>query len=415
MFAALYAIGNSERLLECARYFSPRIEVTSTDTVVINIDGLDHLFGSADRIAQALADRLGIPANIAVSEDADAAIYAARGIPGITVIPHREEGRVLARLPLKLLPCSPDAAEALQTWGIRNFGQLAALPPLGIAARLGDEGVHLQRLAWGDAGRHIRDLIDPVQFEERLELDHPIELLEPLSFLFSRMLNDLTQRLLSHGLAANEIRLELTLEIAPPHRCTLRLPVPMRDHLAFLKLLQLELNARPPGAPILKIHLALHPAPPRFQQDGLFLPQSPEPEKLEITLSRLANLLGAENVGTPEVTDTHRPDSFRMKHFAALVTKAAKIPDREVPVLRRFRPPKHAQVLLAQERPAHVTSMHIEGKVLRCSGPWHTSGDWWLPEPWDHRQWDIALADGVFYQLYEDCRTTRWFLAGAYD
>ena len=42
----------------------------------------------------------------------------------------------------------------------------------------------------------------------------------------------------------------------------------------------------------------------------LYLPPSPEPEKLEITLARIRNLVGANNVGAPMVLDTHRPDSF---------------------------------------------------------------------------------------------------------
>ena len=415
MFAALHAAGNPALLLECARYFSPRVEITSPDTVLIDISGLGHLFGTPAQIAQAMANRAGIPVNVGVSADADSAVYAARGIKSITVIPVGQEAAALAHLPLNLLPGSPGLAESLHSWGIRTFGQLAALPPLGVAARLGEEGTHLQRLAKGEAGRHFRDLIDPATFDEQLELDHRVELLEPLSFLFSKMLTNLTERLLSRGLSANEIRLELTLEAAPPHRCTLNLPVPMRDPQAFLKLLQLELNARPPVAPILKIRLALNPVPPRPQQDGLFLPSAPQPEKLEITLARLTNLLGGENVGTPELIDTHRPDSFRMKRFAALVTKVATPPIRETPVLRRFRPALHTQVLLQDSRPAHISSMHVQSKVLDASGPWRSSGDWWLPEPWDHKEWDIALANGVFYRLYEDCRTARWFLEGHYD
>jgi len=415
MFAALHASGNPELLLECARYFSPRVERTSPDTVLLQIAGLENLFGSPHQIAEALANRAGIPINVAVAADADAAVHAARGISGITVIPPGKEATVLAPLPLNLLPGSPDAAEALHAWGIRTFGQLAALPPLGIAARLGEEGVHLQRLSRGEAGRQFRDLLDPVTFEEHLELDYPVELLEPLSFLFSRMLTDLAQRLASRALAANELHLELALEAAPPHRCTLRLPVPMRDPAAFLKLLQLELSARPPGAPVLKIGLRLNPVPPRTQQHGLYLARAPEPEKLEITLARLSNFLGAENVGTPKLIDTHRPDSFRITHFAALVTKMAPQPEGETPVLRRFRPPKHAQVLVAAGRPAHIECMHLRGKVLDSSGPWQSSGDWWTREPWDHKEWDIALPDGAFYRLYEDCRTTRWFLEGNYD
>jgi protein ImuB len=417
MFACLHASGNTDLLLECARQFSPRIEQTAPDTVLIDISGLGQLFGSPSDIADALANRVGLPANIAVASDADAAVHAARGFRGVTVIAPGEEARVLAPLPLNLLPGSPETAEVLDAWGIRTFGQLAGLPPLGIAARLGDEGTHLQRLARGEAGRQLHTVLDPLLFEEELELDYPVELLEPLSFLFSRLLNDLCARLASRALAANELRLLLTLENAPAHACKLSLPVPMRDPIAFLKLLQLELSARPPGGPILKIRLAMGHVPPRTQQHGLFLPLSPEPEKLEITLSRLANLLGVENVGTPELLDTHRPDSFRMNRFAALAS-AVSAPDakeEEQLVLRRYRPRKHAQVLMRENRPVHVATMHIQGKVMACAGPWRSSGDWWKQEPWDHQEWDVALSDGALYRIHEDLLTSRWFVEGSYD
>ena len=54
---------------------------------------------------------------------------------------------------------------------------------------------------------------------------------------------------------------------APLHHCrqtkftrNLSLPLPMLDAKVFLKLLQLDLNAHPPGAPIVKIHLSAEPA-----------------------------------------------------------------------------------------------------------------------------------------------------------
>ncbi len=416
MFACLHAAGNPELLVECARQFSPRVERTNADTVLLDISGLGPLFGEPREIAEALANRVGIPANIAVAADADAAMHAARGIRGITVIAPGQEAKALAELPVNLLPGNPDTAALLDSWGIRTFGQLAALPPLGVAARLGDEGTALQRLARGEAARQLRAEVDPLLFEEELELDYPVELLEPLSFLMARLLHDLCGRLTARGLAANEIRLVLTLENAPPHACRLNLPVPMRDSLAFLKLLQLELEARPPGAAVLKIHLSLGHVPPRTLQHGLFLPLSPTPEKLEITLARLGNLLGVENVGTPELLDTSRPDSFRMNRFAALTETVKEVsPGEEGLVLRRYRPRKYAQVMLREDRPAHVASMRIQGKVLACAGPWRSSGDWWKREPWDQKEWDVALSDGALYRIHEDVRTGRWFVEGNYD
>src|SRR5262249_18283217 len=161
----------------------------------------------------------GIPADIAISIDPDAAFIAARGIRGVTVIPPGREAAMLAPLPLNLLPAGlPETAELLDAWGIRTLGELAALPPLGIAARLGHEGVHLQLLAQGSAGRQIRTPEDALRFAEEMEPEHPVDLLEPLSFLLSRMLNDLCARLMFHALAADEIRLTLILENAAPHR-----------------------------------------------------------------------------------------------------------------------------------------------------------------------------------------------------
>jgi protein ImuB len=420
MYACLHAEGNPALLVECARYFSPRVEETSLDTVLMDVRGLSSLMGEPREIAQAIANRAGIPVDVAIASDPDAAVMAARGIRGITVIAPGREAQVLAPLPLNLLAgtlqVEPEVAELLDAWGIRTLGELAALPPLGVAARLGNEGTYLQQLAQGQAGRQLRPLEDALRFEDELELDHPVELLEPLSFLLARLLNELCARLAFHALAADEIRLKLVLENAAPHECALRLPVPMREVKTLLKLLQLELSARPPSAPILKVRIALNPVKPRTQQHGLFLALAPEPAKLEVTLARLSNLLGKENVGTPELLDTHRPDSFRMNRFAAVNPRAeGDVAVKEVLVLRRFRPLRHAQVRLQNEAPVHIAAGSVRGNVIAQAGPWRSSGDWWKTDPWDHAEWDVVMNDGVLYRIHEDLRTGRWFLEGSYD
>src|ERR1700737_4862204 len=48
----------------------------------------------------------------------------------LTVIPPAQEGSVLAPLPLYLLGGSADVALSLDLWGIRTFGEFAALPPI---------------------------------------------------------------------------------------------------------------------------------------------------------------------------------------------------------------------------------------------------------------------------------------------
>jgi len=231
------------------------------------------------------------------------------------------------------------------------------------------------------------------------------------------LLNDLCARLSARSLATTEIRLQLALENAPPHEATLRLPVPMRDPKAFLKMLQLELGSRPPCAAVVKARLAMEPVRPRTEQHGLFIPLAPEPEKLELTLARIRSLLGPDKAGTPEMLDTHRPDSFRLVALgqgrAGAAAKATHM------AMRRFRPPLFAQVRLRDGRPVHVANVtmgqSIGGDVVSCAGPWRTAGEWWKQDAWAHDEWDVALARGGVFRIHCELSTRRWFFQGRYD
>lgn len=412
MFACLHAPGNLPLLVECAKHFSPLIEETSPDTAVFDIKGLGLIFGSPEQIADTIERRVGIPANLAIASNPDAAVHAARGFRGVTILAPGREAEVLAPLPTFLLGGSPDLARALDIWGVRSFGQLAALPPLGVAARLGDEGVHMQRLARGQGGRQLRLLTSPLFFRGEQELEHTVALLDPLLFLFSRMLKELCEQLHFYGLRTNEIHLRLELDRGPAHIVRLRLPVPMLDSKVLLKLLQLELSDRPPQAAVKKIQMELMPVEPRTAQSGLFVPATPEPQRLEITLTRIRGLVGKENVGAPELLDTHRPDSFWMKSLKT--TTGGAPPLHTKLAFRRFRPPHPAQVWCVEGRPARITSSREQGRVIACAGPWHTSGDWWTAGSWDQQKWDVEIERAGVFCLYRQ-KQAYWFVAGSYD
>jgi protein ImuB len=231
----------------------------------------------------------------------------------------------------------------------------------------------------------------------------------------------------------------------------LRLPVPLLDSRTFLKLLQLDLRAHPPGAPIVKIQLAAEPARPRAAQNGLFLPPSPEPEKLELTLARIAGIVGDDKVGSLELLDTHRPEGFRMQRFApsepvspqrhpSAVLRAGsdteKINNKRsadssvalclcgddlVTALRIFRPPVNVVVTMQDGKPAHIAcpkNKEMQGGIPWAAGPWRSSGDWWEQEGWARDEWDIAVQGetGIaLYRLVRDRLSGRWVLEGTYD
>lgn len=417
MYAAIHAPGVSATLLwECAQGFSPRLEKVGADTVVLDADGLGRLLGAPEELGRAIARRateMGLAANVAVAATAEAAIYAARGFLGVTIVPPGSEAGQLGGLPVETLDLSPEARETLARWGVRTFSELAALPEAGLAERLGPEGARLHKLARGGGGRPLVPELPAPVFEETLELEEAAEQLEPLTFLLARLLSDLLVRLAAYGLAPQELRLRLKLAEGGEHTRAIRLPVPIRDSRALLKLLRLDLEAHPPQAPIVRITLGAEPGRPRPLQEGLFLPPSPEPAKLEVTLKRIAGLVGEGNVGWPELENTHRPDAFRLRRRPP--PNRGQYPLSPVLALRRFRPPLKAEVDAAEGRPVRVQARRVHGRVLAAAGPWRTSGEWWRPDAWDRDEFDVALSDGAFYRLYRDRIWNRWFLEGSYD
>ncbi len=419
MFACLHGQGN---LTALAFEFSPTVERTAPDTVTLDAGGLERLFGLPQDVAAAISRRAsetGVKANLALAVNPDAAICAARGFRGVSILPEGDEGKYLGSLPLNLLAPSPELQETLDRWGIRRFQDLAALPPLGIAERLGPEGLRLRELARGEAERKLLPLEDAPGFADGIELEYPVELLEPLAFLLARLVNGLATRLATRALATDELRLRLKLENRGVHERTLRLPVPSLDTKAFLKLLQLDLEAHPPQAPVVDVWLGVNPVKPQAAQSGLFVLAAPEPVKLELTLARIQAIVGEGRVGTPELLDTHRPGGNSRVGLLACprAQGALRAPGRPggLPylALRIFRPALQARVDIASGRPAFVAAEGIRGRVIELAGPWRTSGDWWTADPWSRDEWDIALSDGALYRIY--CDPRGWFVEGSYD
>jgi len=402
IFACIH--GPSTNLPQIASDFSPSFEQTAPDTVVFRVDGLQRLHGSPYQIAKAIAQRAGDEVNVAIADTADAAILAARNFPGVTVTPQ------LDQLDISALPLPDELRETLETWGIYTIEQLAQLPEIGLAERFGAQGVYLQRLARNAIHRPLKIFQPETTYEDRIQLDHPVSLLEPLLFLIARMLNDQCARLLSNAMAANEVTIRLELEEHKEHIRTLRLPVPMRESKSLLKLLQMDLEAHPPTAPTIALTLTLIPVHPRTVQTGIFLPVTPAPDKLELTLARIRGIVGETNVGIPELLNTHHPHPFRL--VTAQPATNNQPPTTNHQGFRFFRPPLPATVSIEHNRPTRIAAPGIHGKVLNAAGPWRTSGDWWASTVWNRDEWDIALSNGSLYRIYSD---PHWFIEGSYD
>jgi len=404
-FIAVFS-SSPAQLQEVAPLLSSRAEICFSDGLLLEI---------SPRYEQDTLHRLSClverSAGIGGASTRTAAIFAAKVRPG-TIIPYGKEGDFLRPLSVNLLSIYTDVdtqlLETLHSWGIKTLGALAALPETALVMRLGQRGFLLQRIARGEDTQLFPSLQSESHFEETRELEWELGSLEPLSFILGGMLEQLCSRLRSRGLAVESLKVKFKLSDGSLYERDIKFALPMQDPKIIVSLVRLELQTDPPQAGIITLSIQAESAKPRTFQHSLLEPTAPHPEKMSRTLRRLAALLGEENIGSPKVLNTYRPDMFQMNPL----NLSAGIPSRQIKSssfaqlsLRRFRPPKPVDI--------------EKEKIIHCAGPWRSSGGWWLEKGWTsgwaREEWDVELADGGIYRVYWDQLARKWFMDGVYD
>ena len=515
MFAALYAPSTpTAALVDVARAFTPRFEQLGT-IVLLDASGLSRLFGSAQELGEHLRDALSKHSpgdtnpRIAIASTQTAATLLALGTPGLTVVMPGKEAIALAPLSVNVLDAcekltEPIASRApiadhrhqgdldhtggwhhprtthqasrakrrvpenrlleiLTKWGIRTLGALTALSGPEIHERLGDRGAYWQSLARGIDARPMVPWVDEIPFEASLELEWPIEGLEPLSFVLARLLEPLSERLerADRGAAALFTSLRLTSRTVFTRR--LQLPSAMRDPKTLRTLILLDLETHPPDAPIDIVRVFIEPTPAKVLQWTLLDKAHAAPEQVTTLTARLTALMGEGHVGSPALVDTWRPGAFGIVEFRSTIGDSLKIDDGRPSInrpvdnpqspihqqssianlqcaLRRFRFPIPARVTVSEGRPVRVQvdrQGFTSGGVTQSAGPWRTSGNWWSAYAreesgelrrdhraeaafgreggWDRDEWDVAMNDGTVYRLAVERGVGQWFLEGVID
>jgi protein ImuB len=461
-----------DALLAVARDFSPRVRRVSDGEVLLDVSGLGRLIGPPPEIERQLARAVGetnATASVAIAPTQTAARLLAHAETAHGHQDHKAlcdlcDLRGLCAgacgrgpwlpLPVEFLreletlpPATNDRDRArpydtFQRWGIATLGELAALPAAELSSRLGRRGVALQRLARGlDPAPFVPDGETP-RFIGRLELDWPIDTLEPLSFVFARLLEPLSSSLERADRGAAAIRLDLRLTDRSTRTRTLQLPAPMRDPRVLRTLLLLDLESHPSPSPsplrgsgetsavttaVDVVSIELDPAPSRITQFSLLQRALPSPETLSTLTARLSALVGESRAGAAVLLDTHEPGAFEMERYAPDGAKGADgagaygVERATEAVLRRQRVPPAIRVSVEKGRPVHVAASRRglpHGAVVQAAGPWRTSGGWWnVPtgHAWNRDEWDVALSNGMTCRLFQDRASGRWFLEGLYD
>ncbi len=435
-----------EALLEAAATLSPRVEDARENIVYADVSGMDKLFPGGDgeaeigRTAILVAEGLSLVVQAGIAATKLAARVAAFKTPSPTIIPPGGEAAFMAPLPIADLDLSRRLRETLARWGVVTVGDLARLPADRVAARLGTDGQAAHRAACGHDLEPLAPHHLPPVLSEGLELEWAVVTVDPLLALLKPCLERMHRRLEHQDLACTLLELELGLEPEGIDRRPVRLPAPARDVEALLILVRLEIEARPPQGPVVAFRCLIHPDRPRTGQLTLFGPPEIQPDRLAVTLARLAARLGPDRVGSPRLVDGHLPERVATAPFDPPPPPKSRLAPRRgrgLLAVRVLRPPVLLEVIVesrqdsgadesqetveaADDRPVSVASENgatprIQGLVRVAAGPWSLEEGWWKDEPIERDYWDVELSGGGLYRIFRDRISAEWYADGIYD
>ena len=243
-----------ERMLDALDDLSPRVEAVDLGVALVDITGLEPMWGPERRIAAraVMLTRAVAPMAVrcGIGENRWLASLAARlarperpGAPAaLRTLDHDE----LRDLPLSLLPADAAIRQRLALFGLVRMEQLATLPRSAVAAQFGVTGEWLQALARGHDPRPLVPRRRPERMAADAIFEPPLDGIGAVALTLRRLAAELCDRLRDRHLAPGRATLTLAFEDAPALRVAQPFPQPALepDWIARLLLSRVEAAAR---------------------------------------------------------------------------------------------------------------------------------------------------------------------------
>ena len=243
-----------ERMLDALDDLSPRVEAVDVGVALVDITGLEAMWGPERRIAaRAVMLARGVaPLRVrcGTGDNRWLATLAARlarfDRPDAPAALGDLPREALRDLPLTLLPVDAATRQRFALFGLTAMGQLASLPRSAVGAQFGTAGERLQALARGHDPRPIVARRRPERVEAGAAFETPLDGIGAVSLTLRRLAAELCDRLRERHLAPGRAVLMLRLEDAPVLRVAQPFPQPALepDWIARLLLSRVEAAAR---------------------------------------------------------------------------------------------------------------------------------------------------------------------------
>jgi len=440
-----------EALAEYCGRFSPTVGVGLPDSLLLDVTGLAHLFGGEAALAEQIVRdfaRRGRAVRVAIADTIGAAWavaheqrgqWAACGLAGDCkmqnancklqieeprlIVPPGETAAALRPLPIEALRLPAEVVDVLHQLGIRQIGQLEALPREELSVRFGPRLLLRMDQATGRLAEPIPVHNPQPRFQAAWSLEHPTARRETVEAILEHLIARVAAMLLECDRGAMRLECRLGGEGNTQVSVGLFEPSAAAGHL--FQLVRIQFECLRIAAPVAAVSVeAAVTAPLQRRQQELFFAdtQRRDPRHLAVLLERLSSRLGRRAVLGVRLMSDAAPE--RAWRYDPLI--GACRPRRRRPKPPAELPPRPLRLL---PRPAPLDAMSVvpdgpplrfhlygrEHQVARTWGPERIETGWWRGRVVGRDYYRLETTTGRRFWLFRRLRDGQWFLHGAFE
>ncbi len=424
-----------DELLRKLQRLSPFIEEANPGIAYLDASGLKRTYPQEKDLTEELISFVrfqGYPVRVGMAGNKFTSLVGASISENYsyTIVPEGKEKKFLQLQSIQLLPIGQDLYEKFYRLGIKTLGQFAILPDQEVAERFGSEGVRLLKLTRGQDDEPLK-LKKLDEKENRIkDLEFPLETQTGILFY----VNSILKRQLN-GLAQKELACEkilVILKTEDDNEIPIHLSVAQETNRlkTFINMLRLRLEKVVLPASVKEIQVKIQRSSP-LSSEQLGFYQKRKPDLLGQKIIQLKRILGNGNILLPQITSSHKPEGkFQLVPYTSETKRNLKRDTKKKSVhlsnspfdfsqnstsgLRLYNPPKPATVRVENGLINFVIADFWYGEVIRQTGPWEISGEWWS-EGYKRRYFEIELFEGEQYLIFLENSSRKWFLQGVFD
>lgn len=418
-----FALQLLDQLADWAIRYTPGVQVSGDDGLMLDITGCAHLRGGEHSYLRDIVVRLrsaGIEARGAMADTIGTAWAIARYGREKPIIATGAQADALALLPPAALRISEATTQRLTQLGIRRIGDLQKLPRASLNRRFGPELTLRLCQALGEVQEAFAPKRLQEAYQERFTCSDGVATAEGIAQALHHLLAKLCDRLAAEHKGVRGLQFECHRLDGVRQELSIGTNRPVRSATHLFKLFESKLDTIEPALGIEVFTLTASGVEDLPAAQDAMIGQTPAlDEAFPELVDRFSNRLGTKALSRYLPQEHHAPErSIKRTVNFSDVPQASWSTGRLRPI-RLVSPPEPVEVTapVPDYLPMffrHQGKMH---RVRKADGPERIEREWWLESGEARDYFRVENEQGARFWLYRsgqyrDGEPARWFLHG---